>query len=199
LVDFGVPVEVDGLYGPATQDAVSQFQAQMTDGTRPGGPVQLLAVDGIAGPLTIARLKGYAQNQEIVTHGPARPTGKIHEWGVLVCHYVDGKTFPPCTAVVSRKVTRELRDGQTSDFARDFVPGEVRDQQLCRSRIPACAIPGILENLNFFWETARLSAAVEQNACVKFSLAYTSTGRRDGGLPKPVSGYDVDDSVNCVD
>ena len=45
LVAFGYQLAIDGIYGPATDNAVRQFQSH-----------HRIAVDGIAGPVTMSHL-----------------------------------------------------------------------------------------------------------------------------------------------
>jgi len=53
LINRGYSIKADGIYGPATKEAVKNFQRRCND----NNPSELLVVDGIVGPLTLEKLK----------------------------------------------------------------------------------------------------------------------------------------------
>ncbi|WP_306301431.1 peptidoglycan-binding protein [Thalassobacillus sp. C254] len=69
-----------GYYGPATEEAVRQFQAEFS-----------LGVDGIAGPGTLHKLKEVKQMARVV-HGEAR--GEPYKGQVAVAAVVKNRSIP---------------------------------------------------------------------------------------------------------
>ena len=102
LNQHGAKLEVDGIFGQKTEDAVIQFQK-----------ANELEADGIVGPLTWAKLLS-EDNSDINTHISHSPGRSIK---YIAVHYTAGSSSKKGSAMAVRNVF--LKRNASADFAVD--------------------------------------------------------------------------------